>query len=67
MVTYKVQWIKKERGIEHADELMNRVEGILNEKAESGYELDQLLPSINTASNDLVGVFLILKKSSLDS
>lgn len=62
MATYKVQWIKKERGLEHADALMGRVETILNEQAVDGFELDQLLPSINNASSDLIGVFLILKK-----
>lgn len=62
MATYKVQWVKKERGLEHADELMRRVEGILNVEANGGYELDQLMPSINQASSDLVGVFLIFKK-----
>ena len=62
MPTYKVQWVKKERGLEHADELMRRVEGILNVEANSGYELDTLQTSINFASSDLIGVFLILKK-----
>jgi hypothetical protein len=41
---------------------MGRVETILNEQAIDGFELDQLLPSINNASSDLIGVFLILKK-----
>lgn len=61
MATYKVQWVKKERGLEHADELMKRVESILNTHAADGFELDQLVPSINNASSDLLGVFLILK------
>jgi hypothetical protein len=56
-------WIKKERGLEHADELMHRVEGILNEQAADGMELDKLMPSTNPQSNDLMGVFLVLKSA----
>ena len=63
MATYKVLWVKKERGLEHADELMHRVESILNDNAATGFELDTMLPSINQASSDLLGVFLVLKKS----
>lgn len=61
MATYKVQWVKKDRGLEHADELMHRVEGILNENSAEGYDLDQLVTSINNQSSDLLGVFLIMK------
>ncbi len=63
MATYKILWIKKERGLEHADELMHRVEGILNEHASDGMELDKLMPNLNPVSNDLLGVFLVLKKA----
>ncbi len=61
MATYKVLWIKKDRGLEHADELMHRVENILNEHAVEGMELDKMMPSFNHVSNDLLGVFLVLK------
>lgn len=63
MATYKVLWIKKDRGLEHADELMHRVEGILNEQSTEGMDLDKMMPSFNHVSNDLLGVFLILKKA----
>ena len=63
MATYKVLWVKKERGLEHADELMHRVESILNEHASEGMELDQMMPSINQSSSDLIGMFLVLKKA----
>lgn len=63
MPTYKILWIKKERGLEHADELMHRVETILNEHAADGMELDKMMPSINHQSSDLIGIFLVLKKA----
>jgi len=65
VVTYKILWIKKERGLEHADELMHRVENTLNEYATEGYELDKIMQSINHASNDLIGVFVVLKKNQI--
>ncbi len=61
MATYKILWIKKDRGLEHADELMQRVENILNENASNGMELDKMMPTFNHVSNDLLGVFLVLK------
>ncbi|MBS1701472.1 MAG: hypothetical protein JST12_07415 [Armatimonadetes bacterium] len=55
--------MKKERGIEHADELMCRVEHILNELATQGWKLKEILPNVNTASGDWLGVFLVLNKA----
>lgn len=63
MDAYKIHWVKKERGIEHADELMCRVEHILNEFATQGWKLKEILPNVNTASGDWVGVFLVLNKA----
>ena len=63
VTTYNILWIKNDRGLEHADELMHRVEGILNEHAAEGMELDKLMPNLNPVSNDLLGVFLVLKKA----
>lgn len=61
--SYKIHWVKKERAIEHADELMMRVECLLNEFASEGWKLKEILPNINTASGDWMGVFVILNKT----